>query len=231
MRVKERIEARRLRKEEGYSLKEICTKIKVSKSSVSGWVKDIELTDEQKERLRQKYKDHYTNVNILGNNYIKNKFLEKRKKYQEEGRDLLVQLKNDTMFIAGIMIFWAEGSKDRGSVIMTNSNVNMLSFFVKFLKKYFMVGDGIIKFSFQYYSNNGIPIDDVKKYWLTGLDLPSTCFKRYTVDKRYENAPGKKIGKLLYGVGRIVVNDVRIKQMIFGAIQEFMNFKEDSWLQ
>jgi hypothetical protein len=87
------------------------------------------------------------------------------------------------------------------------------------------------KFSFQYYSNNGVSIDDVKKHWISGLNIPEYCFKRYTVDKRYENAPGKKVGKLLYGVGRIVINDVRIKQMIFGAIQEFIGFEENSWVQ
>ena len=231
MRVKERLEARRLRKEEGCSLKEICIALKVSKGSVSEWVKDIELSEEQKERLKQKYKDSLIQYHKIGNNYVKNKFLEKRIKYQEEGRDLLIYLKNDTMFIAGIMLFWAEGSKDRGRVIITNSNVNMLSFFVKFLKKYFGVTDDVIQFSFQYYSNNGVSLEDVKKHWLSGLNIPLICFKRHTVDKRYETAPGKKIGKLLYGVGRVVVNNVRVKQMIFGSIQEFIGFKDDSWLQ
>lgn len=230
MRVEERIEARRLRKEEGYSLKEICNILKVSKGSVSAWVKDIELTEKQKERLRQKYKDNLIQSSKVGNTYVRDIFLEKRIKYQEEGKNLLVQLKNDTMFIAGIMLFWAEGSKDRGRVIMTNSNVNMLSFFVRFLKKYLGVSDNDIQFSFQYYSNNGVSLEEVKKHWLTGLDISRKCLKRHTVDKRYENAPGKKVGKLLYGVGRVVVNNVRIKQMIFGAIQEFIGFKENSWL-
>jgi len=51
MKTKERKEARRIRAEEGAPLNEICKRLKVSKSSVSLWVRDIELTIEQKNKL------------------------------------------------------------------------------------------------------------------------------------------------------------------------------------
>jgi transcriptional regulator with XRE-family HTH domain len=44
MKVQERNEARRLRRDEGLSLKEIALQLGVAKSSVSHWVRDIELT-------------------------------------------------------------------------------------------------------------------------------------------------------------------------------------------
>lgn len=49
----ERARARQLRSQ-GFSIKEITKKLKVSKGSVSSWVKGIELTETQKERLKEK---------------------------------------------------------------------------------------------------------------------------------------------------------------------------------
>jgi transcriptional regulator with XRE-family HTH domain len=52
MKIAERNEARRLRREHDLSLKDIASRLGVAKSSVSLWVRDIELTPEQERRLR-----------------------------------------------------------------------------------------------------------------------------------------------------------------------------------
>ena len=52
MKIRERDEARTLRREQGQSIKEIARAVGVSTSSVSHWVRDIELTEEQIEALR-----------------------------------------------------------------------------------------------------------------------------------------------------------------------------------
>jgi transcriptional regulator with XRE-family HTH domain len=49
----EREEARRLRREEGLAIRVIAERLGVAKSSVSAWTRDISLTEEQHERLRQ----------------------------------------------------------------------------------------------------------------------------------------------------------------------------------
>jgi len=54
MKTAERAEARRLRKEEGRSVKELAGLLGVSPSSISLWVRDIDLTDEQREALRHR---------------------------------------------------------------------------------------------------------------------------------------------------------------------------------
>jgi transposase len=51
MKTAERELARVLRREQGASIREIAKRIGVSTSSVSQWVRDIELTTEQHEQL------------------------------------------------------------------------------------------------------------------------------------------------------------------------------------
>jgi transposase-like protein len=52
VKTEERELARKLRRGEGASIKEIARRIGVSPSSVSVWVRDIELTDNQRAVLR-----------------------------------------------------------------------------------------------------------------------------------------------------------------------------------
>ena len=54
MKTQERAEARRLRREEGKSLKEIARLVHVSLSSVTLWTRDIELTAEQHASLQER---------------------------------------------------------------------------------------------------------------------------------------------------------------------------------
>jgi transposase len=51
VKTKERELARALRREEGASINEIARRVGVSKSSVSHWVRDIELSQAQHEEL------------------------------------------------------------------------------------------------------------------------------------------------------------------------------------
>ena len=53
MKVAEREHARKLRREKGLPIKVIAYEIGVSWSSVSRWVRDIELTPEQEAALRE----------------------------------------------------------------------------------------------------------------------------------------------------------------------------------
>jgi transcriptional regulator with XRE-family HTH domain len=54
MKTGERNEARRLRREQGASVKELVRLLGVSRSSVSLWVRDIELTETQYLALRSR---------------------------------------------------------------------------------------------------------------------------------------------------------------------------------
>jgi predicted transcriptional regulator len=217
MKLEKKVLAIELRKE-GLSLKQIASQLNVSKSSVSIWVRNIVLSHEQKMKL---------SPSLGGNTYTRDHFQKIRKEYQKEGRELIKNCNKE--FIAGLMLFWAEGSKDRGSVIFSNSNPHMIKFFLNFLCKYFNIDKNIIAFSFQWYSGNSLTFLKVRDFWLDTLGLTEKNLRRCYVDNRYPMAPGRKKDKLMYGVGRLRINDVRIKQMLFGAIQEYIGFNNPEW--
>ena len=128
------------------------------------------------------------------------------------------------------MLYWAEGSKSRNSVQLSNSDVHLLRFFRHFLSTCFDVRAERFRVALHVYLGNGLEVQEIERYWLGHLDLPSSCLRRHQVNPLPTSSSGRKKNRLPYGVCRLTVHDTRIVQHIYGAIQEYAGFDEPRWL-
>jgi hypothetical protein len=218
---RERQEARRRRETYGTPIKEIAKELGVSVSSVSLWTRDIELTPQQVQRnvARGRAKSVVT--------WTK-RHQARRASFQNEGRERARQ--HDPLHMAGCMLYWAEGSKERNRVRLTNSDPNMLRFFRDFLVACFDVDPRRFTLSLNVYLGNGLTIEAIESWWTKKLAIPRSCVRGHSVDCLPTSSSGKKKNKLPYGVGGLYLHDTRIVQHIFGAIQEYGGFEEPRWL-
>ncbi len=202
-------------------MKRIAARLGVSLSSVSLWVRDIELDPAHRERnRRQDYARRATTWSDLNR--------AKRIAYQEEGRRAARQ--GNLLHEAGCMLHWAEGSKERNAVIFANSDLNMVRCFHHFLRDCFALPPERFGFRLNVYTGNGLSIRQIEDRWLMGLGLPRGCLRKHTVNNYPTSSSGKKRNKLPYGVGSLTLFSTRIAQHIFGAIQEYGGFNEPAWL-
>ena len=125
----ERELARALRRDEGASIKEIARRVGVSISSVSHWVRDIELTPEQHAQLLLRNPAY--NRQRSGTWIQAARRRTEREACQNGGRARARD--GDVSFVAGCMLYWAEGAKDRNQLQFANSDPEMVRFFVDFL--------------------------------------------------------------------------------------------------
>src|SRR5215210_3912254 len=115
----EREEARRLRRDLGMPFKRIATNLGVSSATVHHWTRDIELSEEHRERnRRQEYAARATTWSDLSR--------ARRASYQQQGRAKAREA--DALHQAGCMLYWAEGAKSRNSLTLANSDPQMLRF-------------------------------------------------------------------------------------------------------
>lgn len=119
--------ARELRRE-GKSLNDICDMVGASKSSVSAWVRDVELSEEMKSSLLKRRNRGSGAGYAAGRLVWSSLCAEKREKWREEGRQ--AARKKDLTHAMGCMLYWAEGNKDRSSLGIANSDAKMLRSFV-----------------------------------------------------------------------------------------------------
>jgi transposase-like protein len=217
----EKAAARRLRRDLGMPMKRIAAELGVSLSSVSLWVRDVELRPEHRERnRRQGYAQRATTWSDLNR--------AKRQTYQAEGRAKAKE--GDAFHQAGCMLYWAEGSKDRNTVRFANSDPAMVRFFVRFLRSCFDITVDRLSLSLNVYIGNGLSIDEIERHWLHELGLPASCARTHITNYLPTSSSGRRTNKLPYGVWSIKLFSTRVVQHIYGAIQEYAGFEEPRWL-
>jgi transcriptional regulator with XRE-family HTH domain len=230
MKYAERLEAQRLRKEEGLGIRDISKKLGVSKASVSLWVRNIQLSSEQKYKLKMRCPIYNRKMSFGGNVGVYKKWLKIRISYQELGYAMAKQHALNPEFISGCMLYWAEGTKSINTLSFSNSDPEMIKYFVNFLRKYFHVKDEDLTLRIHRYSTS-VPDTQQLKFWLNLTGLTSANLRKGQLNKH--PTCSKKLKKtLLYGTCHVGVNrSQKILQTIYGVIQEFVGFRNSAWLR
>jgi transposase-like protein len=118
----ERAEARRLRAEAGLPISAIATRLGVAKSSVSRWVRDVELNAAQHAALR--LMNPLYNAQLRGQAARSASAQAVRLAAQQDGRERA--RRSDPLHMHGCMLYWAEGAKSRNDrvAVAVNCHVN-----------------------------------------------------------------------------------------------------------
>ena len=227
MKIRERDEARTLRREQGQSIKEIARAVGVSTSSVSHWVRDIELTDAQIEALRAR--NPILNGQMAGARSRSAQARAAREAAQAEGK--AAALRGDPQHVAGCMLFWAEGSRHRNVVHFTNSDPQMVAFFAGFIRRFFAPPQERMRVWCNLHADHEQRQAEVEDFWLRTAGLPRSCLIKSTVNVRSKATRRKRTNVLPYGTCRFTVHSTAIVQHIYGAIQEYGGFDRPAWLE
>jgi len=149
--------------------------------------------------------------------------------YQAQGRRRARE--GDELHRAGCMLYWAEGAKDRNTVVFVNSDRPMVEYFVRFLRESLGVTSAEITVRLNVYLTNGLTLREVEDHWLWALGLPRSSLRKHTINHAPTSSSGQRRDKLPYGVCAIrVKRSTRLVQHIYGAIQEYAGFDERRWL-
>jgi transposase-like protein len=227
VKTQERELARHLRREEGASIKDIARRVGVSVSSVSVWVRDIELTAQQHAALASR--------NVAYNRQMSGTWKRaancraQRVEYQEHGR--AIARFGDPLFAAGCMLYWAEGARARNCIKFTNSDPEMVRFFVRFVRDRFEVDGDAFALTCNLFADHLDRQREIERFWLDITGLPSTCLRKSSVNVYSKYSQKKRQNKLPYGTCRITVCRTWVVQSIYGAIQELGGFTRDAWLE
>jgi hypothetical protein len=222
----ERELARRLRRVDGLPIRVIATRVGVSVSSVSVWVRDIELTAQQQAALDAA--NPARNGQRLGATNNSKRCRAERAAAQQHGRALARV--GDALHIQGCMLHWAEGSKRRNGVVFTNSDDAVMEVFVRFLRECYGVMDDRITLSVNCFLGNGLTIEEIHDWWLRRLSLPVSSLRTPAINRTSTASKRLKGHVLPYGTARVSVHSTFVIQSIYGAIQEYAGIDRPEWL-
>jgi hypothetical protein len=209
------------------SVKEIARLVGVAPSSVSRWVRDIPLTADQLESLRQRNPAYNNQLRGASRNAERGRA--RRLAAQDEGR--LRARQADSLYIAGVMLYWAEGDKSsRNAVRISNSDPEVLKLFMRFLRECLDVPNARVSVTCNLFADHVDRQVEIEDFWLDELELPRERLCKSFVNVYSKYSQKKRQNKLPYGTTRITVHSTRVVQCIFGAIQEYAGFERPEWL-
>lgn len=205
-------------------MKELAALLRVSRSTISLWVRDIDLTDEQPEDLCRRS----GSGRIRGSKTNAARALARHREAQSIGR--VAAREGDVLHAAGCMLYWAEGSRNRNAVEFVNSDPAMVVFFLRLLRVCFSIPDSKIRVTCNLFADHVGKQREIEGFWLRELGLPKTCLRKSTVNRYSKHSKKKRRNKLPYGTCRLNISDTRLVHEIYGAIQEYGGFEREAWL-
>lgn len=210
-----KIEIRRavieLRKK-GASYSQIKQKFKVSKSTLSRWLKDYPLS---KERIRELRDNSQQRIEKF-----RQTMLRKREKllalYYKEQRKKILPLSKKELLLAGLFLYWGEGNKaSRCTISINNTGPSVLKFSLYWLINAFFIPKDKIQVFLHLYKD--MDINKEINYWSQQLKMPKRYFtKPYIKTSTKIDIDHKGFG---HGTCGIKVNNTVLKEKILMAIK------------
>lgn len=195
----------------GKSLNEISKLLKVAKSSVSVWVRNVILTEKEKRKL---FLNSWTREAIEKRRdaRLKNENA-RRRKIIEEAETEIKKISDKELFIIGVILYWAEGGKTkRGLVRLANSDPNLIKIAMCFFRDICQVREE--KFRAHIHTHSHINVNKALMYWSNITSIPQSQF--YKTYSKPSVASKNKKDSLPYGTVDIVICDTTLFLKIVG---------------
>ncbi|MGI9027424.1 MAG: helix-turn-helix domain-containing protein [Candidatus Saccharimonadales bacterium] len=197
----------------GGSIKEIAKTLGVARSSVSVWVRAVELTISQECELKNNSHSLAT-VEKRRRSRLNNE-IAKRELVIQAAAATVSKINNETLRLLGTMLYWAEGGKTQRIVRFSNGDPEMIKIMMAFFRIVCEVPEN--KFRGYIHIHPHLDAPTAENYWSSISGIPLTqFFKTYT--KPNKSSQNKK-DSLPYGVFDIYVMDTRLFYRITGWAQ------------
>jgi len=171
-RIKDKSKAIELRKR-GMSYSQIKAKLGISKSTLSGWLYDLPLSEK---RIRELRDFSPMRIERCRNTKMKKRQTRLDSVYELVSKDIGKLSKKD-LFLSGLFLYWGEGTKvNRYSTAFTNTDPLMVKFFVKWVTTCFDINKSELTVLLHLYTD--MNIKEVTNFWSKELDIPFNQFKR-----------------------------------------------------
>ena len=216
MKLAEQQKAKALRRK-GYSIGEIARKLNVSKGSISLWVADIPLNEEQIRTLKH---NPHSAVAVEKRRMARLKSERTRREAVSlQGINEIRALNTTELFLLGVALYWGEGSKKKPGVVeFTNSDPRMIEVMMVFLRKACKVPEE--KFRGHVILHEHLSVKKAESYWSEISGIPRKQFHKTSVQ---HNRKRLKKDTMQHGTFAIIVCNTKLKLKMDGWIEGIYN--------
>lgn len=204
-------------RQQGKSWTYIKNCLSLNRGTLSRWIKDVELTQTQRQKI---YED--SKIRRIENYIITVKARRKRieeEAYKTEFKNL-GHIKDRDLFMAGLFLYLGEGSKsNRHLISISNSNPEIIRFAKFWLTRILFVPESKLRIQLQLYRDMNIAKE-------IGFWSKSLCIPKHQIIKPYvKKTSSKVIDHPTFGHGtcNIYLSNTILKGRIMASIKVILN--------
>jgi transcriptional regulator with XRE-family HTH domain len=197
----------------GLTYSEIARKTGASKASLSLWLRD------QARPGGRSYdaEEHFRRIQPLGAAARSARAKELQRNANIQGAEAVGELSARDLFIAGLALYWAEGSKDKpwrrnGRVVLINGDPGVLHVFLAWLD---LIGVPESERTYRLNIHESADVEAQERWWADELGVPISSFCRATIKHHHPVTVRRNVGEDYHGC--LVVSVARSRR-IYDAI-------------
>ena len=202
---------------QGFSYREILARVPfiLARSTMSHWCRDIELTSGQLDRLDQLKETSWYRHRLLGAKTNQRRRAEEVAAIRAEARIAVPDLARNMLWVAGLMLYWAEGSKT-SQVELSNSDPRIARLMMRWFRECCLVPEE----KFKAYLNIHSGQDDavIKAYWSGVTGIPVARFGKSYIK---QEGTGHRKNILYQGTIKVTICNRNLLHKIHGWIEGF----------
>ncbi len=200
-------------RKQGLSYTQIKSEIRVSKSSLSLWLRDYPLSSK---RLRELQADNQQRIENFRNTMARQRELRFLNAYTRAQGDI-GDLGNKELFIGGFFLYWAEGSKTQLSTIaLANTDPEMAKVFIKWL---LLLGADVEKIRVYLHLYKDMDIGKTMTFWSEELNIPLHQFRQPYIKANFSTKRKNYKGRFGHGTCNIIYYDQRLYEYVLMGIK------------
>lgn len=200
---------------QGHTYGQIKRELKVAKSTLSGWLRNLPLDEKQLELLaknRERAKD------LAIERYIETrknqKFARLKLVLNEQCRKLL-PLSEKELFLCGLFLYWGEGEKRHGIISISNTDPRVIKFALYWMTNLLKIPREKIRINLHLYKD--MSIDEATNFWSNILDIPKIQFNKPYIKKT--NREGLTYKSFGHGTCKLYAGSVLLSEKIAMSIK------------
>ncbi len=208
-------------RKQGFSYSEILKQIPVAKSTLSSWLHSVGLSKKQKQRLTEKKLASMRRGAVAK----RNQRITLTNKIKSSAKNDIKNISERDLFLIGIALYWAEGSKSKPhnisqGLIFNNSDPLMIKIFVKWLHEILKISENDIKYEIYMHENFKDKVADFIRYWSKTTKASQSKFKSVYLKRNKIDTKRKNVDENYHGLLRVRVNkSTNLNRKISGWIE------------
>ena len=170
-------------RKKGFSYTEIQGAVKIPKSTLSTWLKNIKLSESEEQRLEQKRLE----ARKRGTKTRTAKTSEIIAKIKSDSAKAIGKISKRELWLMGIVMYWKNKSDLKKGVSFSSSDPDQIELFLKWLKEIGGIKDQEVLFDIFIGKDQKSSINETVKHWSKVTRFPADWFSRVYYYKSKSN--------------------------------------------